>query len=90
MKSVNEDKSLSVAANKDRGFLPNLQHALGDLADSLRPEAIGKVSRLSMSLTCSAVILTTNTLRNVGDMKIRRVYLHAPGHRCWRQFILPS
>jgi hypothetical protein len=38
MKSVNEDKSLSVAANKDRGFLPNLQHALSDLADSFRPE----------------------------------------------------
>src|SRR5262249_9380553 len=38
MKSLNEDKSISVAANKDRRFLPNLQHALGDLADSLRPE----------------------------------------------------
>ena len=38
MKSLNEDKSISVAANNDRGFLPNLQHALGDLADSLRPE----------------------------------------------------
>src|ERR1700730_12521717 len=38
MKSVNEDKSISVAANKDRGLLPNLQYALSDLADSLRPE----------------------------------------------------
>src|SRR5215470_10936543 len=38
MKSLNEDKSISVAANTDRRFLPNLQHALGDLADSLRPE----------------------------------------------------
>jgi hypothetical protein len=38
MKSLNEDKSISVAANKYRRFLPNLQHVLGDLADSLRPE----------------------------------------------------
>src|SRR5262245_56385839 len=38
MESLNEDKSISVAANKDRGCLPNLQHTLGDLADSLRPE----------------------------------------------------
>jgi hypothetical protein len=38
MKALNEDKSISVAPNKDWGFLPNLQHALGDLADNLRPE----------------------------------------------------
>src|SRR5215467_490767 len=38
MKALNEDKSISVAANTDRRFLPNLQHALGDLADSFRPE----------------------------------------------------
>jgi len=38
MKSVNENKSISVRANEDRGLLPNLQHALGYLADSLRPE----------------------------------------------------
>src|SRR5215467_14094731 len=38
MKALNEDKSISVAANTDRRFLPNLQHALGDLADSVRPE----------------------------------------------------
>src|SRR5262245_18438360 len=38
MESLNEDKSISVAANKDRGCLPNLQPTLGDLADSLRPE----------------------------------------------------
>src|SRR6516162_2730629 len=38
MESLNEDKSISVAANKDRGCLPNLQHTLGELADSLRPE----------------------------------------------------
>jgi hypothetical protein len=31
-----------------------------------------------MGLTCSAVILTTITLRNVGDMKMRRAHLHAP------------
>src|SRR6516164_4288059 len=39
MKSLNEDKSISVIANKDRGCLPNLQHALRDLANSLLPES---------------------------------------------------
>jgi hypothetical protein len=44
-----------------------------------------------MGLTCSAVILTTITLRNVGDMKMRRAHLtlrpthqfFASGHRFW-------
>src|SRR5262249_49620969 len=98
MKSLNEDKSISVAANTDRRFLPNLQHALGDLADSLRPECGPSFHRdidfgdwqvltLEHGPSCLAVILTTSTLTNVGDMKMRRAHLHAPGHRCWRQFI---
>src|SRR6516162_1908425 len=74
MKSLNEDKSISVAANKDRHFLPNLQHALGDLADSLRPECgpsfhrdidFGdwKVLALEHGPYLVAVIPTTSTLR---------------------------
>jgi hypothetical protein len=86
MKSLDEDKSISVATNKDRGFLPNLQHALGDLADSLRPECGPSFQRDIdfgdwMGLTCSAVILTTITLRNVGDMKMRRaICMLRPAH----------
>jgi hypothetical protein len=45
MKSLNEDISISVAANKDRRFLPNIEHALGDLADSLRPECGPSIHR---------------------------------------------
>jgi hypothetical protein len=37
---------------------------------------------LSMGLTCSAVILTTSTPKNVGDTKMRRAHLHAPAGPC--------
>jgi hypothetical protein len=34
MKSLNEDKPISVSGGEDRGFLPDLLHILGNLADS--------------------------------------------------------
>ena len=67
-----------VLTKKGRGCLPNLQHILGDFPDSLRPECGPSFHRdidfgdwealaLEHGLTCSAVILTTSTLRNVGE-----------------------
>jgi len=47
MKAIDQDEPVSIAANKNWGLLPDLQHALGDFADDVR---IGPASLLGWDI----------------------------------------